>query len=291
MTIHRILTIAQFVLCCSLAIGGPAQAQPQTQSQSLEEQVYLALQANPGNGKVTFDRDKGLINIEQHTLSLDNIKKQIEQTHLEGQAAVDFAVKTIETLLKESRDLGKPRNWAEVKARILPTVSPSEYQKMAQCQPMGLRVARCFVVDNENTRAFVTPKDMEAWGVKLPELQATAMANLQKISPTSQLRLNMDGDQVNLVISSQHDSYDSARILLPEVQSFIRQVLHGDALVAIPNRDFMIAWRVDNPRKRILAERVVQDYQQQPHPLTYELFIVDDKGLRTATLAEAIGED
>lgn len=287
MTIHRILTIAQFVLCCSLAIGGPAQAQPQ----SLEEQVYRALQANPGNGKVTFDRDKGLINIEQRTLSLDNIKKQIEQTHLEGQAAVDFAVKTIETLLKESRDLGKPRNWAEFKARILPTVSPSEYQKMAQCQPMGLRVARCFVVDNENTRAFVTPKDMEAWGVKLPELQATAMANLQKISPTSQLRLNMDGDQVNLVISSQHDSYDSARILLPEVQSFIRQVLHGDALVAIPNRDFMIAWRVDNPRKRILAERVVQDYQQQPHPLTYELFIVDDKGLRTATLAEAIGED
>lgn len=261
------------------------------QAPSLEEQVYLALKANPGNGKVSFDRDKGLINIDQHTLSLDNIKKQIEQTQLEGQAAVDFAVKTIETLLKESRDLPKSRTWAEVKARILPTVSPSEYQKMAQCQPMGLRVARCFVVDNENTRAFVTPKDIEAWGIKLPELQATAMNNLQKISPTSQLRLNMDGDQVNLVISSQHDSYDSARILLPEVQRFIRQVLHGDALVAIPNRDFLIAWRMDNPHKRILAERVVQDYQQQPHPLTYELFVVDDKGLRSATLVEAIGED
>lgn len=287
MNIHRFLNFGPLVLCGALTLCWPVHAQ----TKSLEEQVYQALKANPGNGKVTFDPEKGLINVDQHALNLDNIRKQIGNAGLEGQEAVDFAVKTIETLLKESRDLGKPRNWADVKARILPTVSPSEYQKVAQCLPMSPLVARCFVVDNANTRAFVTPKDMEAWAVKLPELQATAMDNLQKISPTSQLRLNMDGDQVNLVISSQHDSYDSARILLPEIQRFIRKVLQGDALIAIPNRDFLIAWRLDNPRKRVLAGRVVQDFRQQPHPLTYELFVLDDQGLRPATKAEAIGED
>lgn len=275
---------------CALAlfvIQTPAYAQ----AKSLEEEVYLALKAKPANGEVTIDRDKGLITIGQHTLSLNNIKKQIEQAQLEGQAAVDYAVKTVETLLKESLNAAKPSTWDAVKGRILATVSPVEYQKMAQCQPLSILTSRCYVVDNDNTRAFVTAKDMATWGVKQEELQETALANLQKISPTEQLRLNKDGEQINLVISAQRDSYDSARILLPEVQRFIRKALKGDALVAMPNRDFLIAWRLDNPHKQVLAARVVEDFQQQPHPLTYELFMLDDKGLRTATEAEALGGD
>jgi uncharacterized protein YtpQ (UPF0354 family) len=287
MLLHRYGIAASLALASAMALQPLAHAQTKT----LEEEVYIALKAKPANGEVILDRDKGLITIGQHTVSLDNIKKQIEQIHLEGQAAMDYAVTNVETLLKESRDLAKPLSWVDVKGRILPTVSPVEYQKVAQCLPLSILTSRCYVVDNDNSRAFVTPKDMAAWGVQQGELQTSALENLQKISPTTQFRLNVDGDQVNLVISAKRDSYDAARILLPDVQSFIRKVLKGDALVAVPNRDFLIAWRVDTPNRQILAARVVQDFQQQPHPLTYELFMLDAKGLRPATEAEALGGD
>lgn len=191
---------------------------------------------------------------------------------------------------REAASASQP-TWGELKQHVLTIVAPAEYRSVAPCQPLGQLAAQCFVLDHHGTRTTITTKEMDAWGISLPELQATAATNLLTISPTDRFRLNLDGEEINLVISSRHDGYDAARILLPEVQRFIRKALQGDALVAIPHRDFLIAWRLDNPRKRILAGRVVQDFHQQPNPLTYELFVLDHKGLHAATAQEALGED
>ncbi|HEX5357401.1 MAG TPA: DUF1444 family protein, partial [Aquabacterium sp.] len=286
MTIRSSLPMACMALCFALAFAPLAQAQ----GRYFEEDVYLALKERHVMPDLTFDKATGRLNSGALSISLDNVKKEAQRRQLEGQAAVDFAVKTIEGGLRDQATAGDTKTWADVKQRIYPTISPIVYLQAAHCTALSRQTARCFVIDMPNSRAFVMPKEMQAWGISQSELESTALDNLRKITPLNQLGLHKVDGRLSIIYAQTGDTYDPSRILLPEVQKFIRMSFMGNAVVGLPNRGLMMAWRPEMSKKLNLDMQVMAQFKTQPNPLTPELFYLDENGLHLANDAEVFGD-
>lgn len=270
-------------ILAGLGLLGALHANTFAVGETLEQRIFSALQSKHAFSKLRLDQAANLLYVDERAISLDNIKKEIERRKLSGNAAVDFAVDSIKTILKEINDSDGPKTWLDVKERIFPALAPREYADAAHCSPFSAIVSKCYVIDSPNSRAYVMKDDIARWNVSDAEMQKAAYANLQQITPLDKLDLIKGG---LYVASNRRDSYDASRILLPEVQAKIRSIIKGSAFVAIPNREFFIAWGENRPEQDNLVKKIYSDFQKQPHPLTYEIFALDMHGLRIATEKE-----
>jgi uncharacterized protein YtpQ (UPF0354 family) len=89
--------------------------------------------------------------------------------------------------------------------------------------------------------------------------------------------------RVNLVLFQQMDGYDSSRILLPTLHDRLREHLGSPFAVAIPNRDILICFRSDPEMIQRLTRQIADDYQQMPHQVTDQLFLITADGIAPLT--------
>ncbi|HWP41141.1 MAG TPA: hypothetical protein VNL70_09465, partial [Tepidisphaeraceae bacterium] len=75
------------------------------------------------------------------------------------------------------------------------------------------------------------------------------------------------------------DGFDASRLLLPTLNSRLREHLGSPFAAGIPNRDILLCFRSDPSTVGRLRDQIARDYRQMPHPITDRLLLVTPDGI------------
>ncbi len=164
--------------------------------------------------------------------------------------------------------------------RVLPMLKPISLLNEVRTQDLPLLVYRplvgelmvTYVIDEGQRVAYLNEQHLQRWGVSETTLWAHAITNLRR--KPWQPEPGMIGKGAGaLLIFSGRDGYDATRLLLPELFADFAARIPGMMVLAVPTRDFLIAFS-DADRRIFMQVRtqVETDAHAQEHPLTGQLF-------------------
>ncbi len=167
--------------------------------------------------------------------------------------------------------------------QILPQIMPAEYVDTAPLPLVsfalatGIRIG--LVADFPQTYMYLRQADLKRWEISREDIYEIAIKNLEESSREVDIHLNENGAKTFLAIESG-DGYDAARILAPGLQEFFAKHLGETFRFGIPNRDFLICWRVDCAEEfqAQMAGKMVQDNSERPYPLSPSVFVRNSEG-------------
>jgi uncharacterized protein YtpQ (UPF0354 family) len=84
------------------------------------------------------------------------------------------------------------------------------------------------------------------------------------------------------------DGFCAARLLCPEFMRGAHRKLSAKIFVAVPARDFLVAWTENFAKKQLLSQQVGKLFSEMDHPLTQEVFVSEKGQLRLADAGELI---
>ena len=88
-------------------------------------------------------------------------------------------------------------------------------------------------------------------------------------------------DDETIIIFNHDDGLDAARLLLPGLLEEVTRTLPGNAVIGIPNRDFMVILSDSDPdRVSAVALQIAQDMRQHDHGVSDRLFTLMDGEIR-----------
>jgi uncharacterized protein YtpQ (UPF0354 family) len=141
--------------------------------------------------------------------------------------------------------------------------------------PLGDEVIIGIAIDDEKSYRYATDKDLETWQVSEDEIYQNALANLDEKTKSIEMMVVPQ----SVVIINTMDSFDAARILLPDLRKFITENLGTPFYFGIPNRDFLICFsaEADEEMQQNIRQQIFTDFGERPYPLSKFTFIVDGK--------------
>lgn len=223
-------------------------------------------------------RDRG----PGHLASLENLYRT---TLLDPKDATHHVERWAVELLRASE--GHPDEegpYESLKERIMPMILPQQFcdeaydTVVSQSLIEGLRVA--YAIDSDRTISYISKKLFEEWGVPLDDIHEQAVENLVRRSEEMHANVAQDEDgTINLIILSQRDAYDAARILLPTLHERLSEHLGSPFVAAIPHRDILLCFRNEKETVDRLAPQIRDDYTKMPHQVTDKLLLVTPDGV------------
>ncbi len=297
---------ATLLLVGSTSYEAIAQPKPDDKEAFSQHVLQIANQEFPGLNLKKTDRPLQCTWISGSHLSLENLYKAVRQDTEPGQEDEEIRrfLKSM-TELKSSASPQKPLAWDEVKSKLRPQIVPAPKigsapsnssdanQKPAKKVivhrplPFSTKLFESFVIDSENTFQYVYQENLQKWGVTLDVVSKYAYDNLSKNSQNVKFELNDDtakDAKTKYITLSVPDGYAAARILLPEIRKRLQKDLGDRCFIGIPNRDFLIAWSPDAPHQERFADQVRRRFQSRHHPLTPQVYQLDDNTLSNAVI-------
>lgn len=169
--------------------------------------------------------------------------------------------------------------------RIMPRIQPVTIfehldEQMVAHVPFVNDTVVVFVTDLPQMTVSITTEQMLKWGVCIDEVEEVAMENLDHYAPELEIQFVESKEGGKAAIISEQDGYDAARLLLPGLYRRLAPQLGGNFYVAIPARDMFVALSATPPEfvERV-AERVGQDHQRLPYPITREFYYMTLDGV------------
>ncbi|MEO8502370.1 MAG: DUF1444 family protein [Acidobacteriota bacterium] len=201
----------------------------------------------------------------QQTDRSDRALKELVKEHFAANfAALDSAAATPKV------------DWATAKPLLRPQVMPREYLQRLPLvsRPLARDALEAYVLDHETSYEYVSNDDLERWHVAADEVRKLAADNLDRASKGLEVEAGSGPDKFLAVETG--DSYDAARLLVPQLrQSFAGQL--GDTYyAAIPNRGLLIMWSTSSSpaAQQRFQDMVAKDFRTQPYPLSRSIFKV-----------------
>lgn len=223
-------------------------------------------------------------------LSLENLYKVVKANFgpREADTEIKRYLKSIATLAPEAQNV--PADWNEVRKRLRPQIFPVEYTRgeagsaRLVFRPLAFSksLLEGFVIDSEDTFQYVTADHLKKWGVERRQVADAAYENLKSQCDSLKLdcaRPNGRGAKGKYLTIAITDGYAAARILLPQVRSRIEQELGHPCFIAIPNRDFLIAWSYDFTNDEKFRNQVRRDFHYRDHPLSPRVYRLNNMQL------------
>ena len=178
--------------------------------------------------------------------------------------------------------------WDEIKNNVFPQIKAAHQLKMNIPGSVGVEdelvsvdffgELRCaFVIDKDESFAYISKKILEEIGIDLDTLKETAMSNLIKLEEDSKrIEKILDNNQRPVVFCESKDGYAAARIMLPNFYEKVSKELGETFVVTIPDRDFMVASITQNAG---MLDRIMADkYSKSGHPVCPVLLLRDPNG-------------
>lgn len=259
--------------------------------QEFRDRVVEIMRAKFPDVPTRSGADDGSISIESSTVNLANIYATARQLPANEQEAaiIDFLSRVVESYHR-SRG-GKVLTWDEAKELLRPRLVSAEYLRPA---PDVLRRAFApgvfvvYAVDYGRQVGFADRKGLEQWQVDLDQVHDVAVTNLEALSKGILIDVRTTPGSRFAAIATG-DSYDAARLALPQVRARLLSALDDPIFVGIPNRDFLVAWPAGSPQFATFVAQISKDFRQQPYAITDIIFHVDREGVRPASAAELSG--
>lgn len=245
--------------------------------------------------------------VDDQTLSLDGIRINVTpllQDFLGHPQALDAATRVFldDLLLKRTDERAPSEEWRTLREKIVPilmsenqitSVTPDTFTEE---WTNGLLV--CYRIDQIDN--LVTHADRRRWGIAPSTLRKQAMLNLHRRTRSVEL-VSGSCDDCRVVSFSGRDDLNSSRILLPSVHAKLHGRLGDNFLVAMPDRDTLLAFQIESADQVEKFRRQVSAwYAETRDPLCEQLFLVTPNGVAaedSATMnswrrrhAEALGQ-
>lgn len=180
-----------------------------------------------------------------------------------------------------------PSDFAAAKPGLMPAIRDANYFSICQLmerrsgkyerkhdwvnRPLagGLMVALAY--DTEHNITSINLENFEKWGVSLDEAFAAAKENLWDRTDPGHFE-NLGG---GVYCGRWGDSYDSSRLLLPEI--IYRLAVDGDPIAFVPNRNELY---VTGMRNTVGITAILKDGRQshfeRGHPLSPDLYVLEN---------------
>lgn len=171
------------------------------------------------------------------------------------------------------------------KPRIMPRIQPESIfeslsRRLVAHTPFVNGAVVVYVLDLPQMTVSITTEQLVQWGVDIDELEDIARDNLDLYAPEMDVQLVESREGGMAAILAEQDGYDAARLLLGKLYHRLAPSLGGDFLVAIPARDMFVALsREPGEFVQRIQDRVRQDYERLPYPITDQLFYVTRDGV------------
>jgi len=180
-----------------------------------------------------------------------------------------------------------PRDFASAKANLMPVVRDPAYYSLTLLKfqsdgkstsnldyattPVAPGLLAALAFDSEHTIMSIDRSTLEGWGVDFGQALAIAVENLRDRTPASGFKQIASG----LYISEFGDSYDSARLLLPDM--FYRLALNGDPVIFAPNRNQLwVTGKYDAAGLGAILKFGPESHFSQGHSLSPNLYALAD---------------
>ena len=211
-------------------------------------------------------------------LSPDNVLRDIAR---DGDPA------RIETFLDASLAVSAPLPpWSEARSGIRWSAEPAEGELGDTLhEPVSDTVIRVLVyaAEDEGRITWLTPRQLERWGIDLATLRAAADAGLDSL--LRDISLNVEsGNGRKLGMIPTHSALKASTIFAPSFKAFVSKELRWPVIAVIPCRDFVYVLREkDDAMLGAIGEVVQREFRTSGYPITTEVFRISDSGV------EAIG--
>jgi uncharacterized protein YtpQ (UPF0354 family) len=202
-------------------------------------------------------------------------------------AVVDFFESIVPSTPHDASTANLP--YSTTKMRVLPQIVPTEFKETAPdllYRPFFSGLGIAYTLDSDGTYELLQQPILAAWGVKQEALEAQAIANLEALCKSQASEPKRRKEGAFLTIAAE-DSYSAARLLLPQFMRTLRDALDAPRIfVGIPNRDFFVAWTPDFSRRQAFAAKIRSDVENEPYPLTDDLFVSSETGINLMSADE-----
>jgi uncharacterized protein YtpQ (UPF0354 family) len=164
--------------------------------------------------------------------------------------------------------------------RVMPMLKPIALLEQVRSQGIPMLAYRplladlmiTYVIDEEQSVAYINEDHLARWNVTEPVLYGRAIYNLRAKPWTPKPGLMGSGASALLIFNGR-DGYDATRLLMPELFADFEAQIPGKLVLGVPNRDFLIAFSDADPR--IFSQirmQIETDAQTQTQPLSPQLW-------------------
>ncbi|MEK7724877.1 MAG: DUF1444 family protein [Acidobacteriota bacterium] len=230
----------------------------------------------------TEGEDLDQIKVAEITLGLTNLRAKFlltSQTSNDLEGLIEEQFSTLPKTFEFAAKFEEKESWEKVKSLVMPQIMPVEYasQFNSMSFPLGDEVLIGCVIDDEKAYRYIIKSDLENWQVSAEEVYQEAIKNLEEKSVG--IEMTVVPLPTGLVVVNTMDSFDAARILLPNLRKFFAENIGTPFYFGIPNRDFLICFsaEMDDETQNNIRRQIADDFEERPYSLSKSTFIVDGK--------------
>jgi hypothetical protein len=253
--------------------------------ESFAEQVAAMLLRMKPEFQVSLSGPQDLI-VNGRRLDLENLSRLVATNPDRGTEIVE---QYLEHLFDDESLTAAAMPFELARHRIMPRIQPVSIfehlsEELVAHVPYVNGTVVVFVIDMPYMTVSVTTEQMIRWGQTIEEIEELARRNLQRYTPSLELKMLESAEGGHALLLTNQDGYDASRLLLDRLFERLAPELGGDFLVATPSRDMFLALS-QGPSAFVerVRSRVDADYQRLPYPITNRLFYVTRDGVAGTT--------
>jgi len=230
---------------------------------------------------VELAHDDELI-VEGRRLDLNNLHRLVAA---ETERGVEIVEQYLTQLFDDETFSVSEMSWEDAMPRIMPRIQPESIfnhlsRELVAHIPFVNDTVIVFVIDLPNMTVSVTTEQMLRWGVTADDLDDVSRDNLDNYTPAIEFKSIETDEGGQAVLLSMQDGYDASRLLMSDLFQTLAPEFGGDFLVACPSRDLFLACSQGNNHFiHRIQQRVAQDFDRLPYPITDRLFYVCRDGV------------
>lgn len=178
---------------------------------------------------------------------------------------------------------GATPDWSIARESILFALEPNDYAESPELRlSLSKRVDRVPILIDQRlgTWQWINRQMLETWSVTIDDVTKAASAAATSALAFSRLECSVI-EGLTLGFFETALPLKSPLLLAPNLKEIVEPILGWPLHAVVPDQDFIYVWPVTAERfcERI-GSVVVREYSIAPHPVTTELFKIDDEGMK-----------
>ncbi len=255
----------------------------QLQMRKIANEVLLRLRDKHPEQEFEFDGDK--IRGKNQVVYLSNMFREILASPSRQDSIIKRFVSTLS--LPTTTDIGN-EEWPDVQHCIVPMLKPKDYINPSGPTQNLLKnewladVLITYVISRDKIFRFVTPWDLNRWGITAEALHEQAIANLAKL-PWPKKLVGAGGNDGHVIIVDTNDSLASSRLLHPDLHELFSGPLGSPFWAGIPCRNTLVLYSDRHLLRKRIPGRLRKDHKASAYPITAQPFLVTRDGIAIGT--------
>ena len=180
--------------------------------------------------------------------------------------------------------------WDEVRYRIYWALEARDVEigdALAATVSRDVRKVLIWTDPNESRYTFISPAQIETWGVEASAVMARAEENQAALLQEKSLEVSeLEGMKVGMIPIAT--GLKASAILASNFKLFVGDAVEWPVYAVVPCRDFALIFA---QRDQALIEKigavVLREFQESAYPITAEIFAIDDTGIKAIGKFEA----